>query len=230
MKNTAIIVIISILTAILMCVGIYIALTPVVQPVLPPPPDPFPANELANIKALDIVRPNTLVPKRLVIRNYTDGLAPEHINALPSVSYRILTQDSKNYMLFVPYQIGGTLTVRPLIWDSYLEKYVPDLDDEKMIINEEITENYALLLQYDRPEVAKYELKITQGEDTVTYRIHAPTGAKISPKEEFPADRQKESEYDVVYQESSFSQQSTYVAPVTTTVQADNNSSTMDEE
>ncbi|MBP3284177.1 MAG: hypothetical protein J6M02_01615 [Clostridia bacterium] len=225
MKNKIIIVVISILTLALICIGIYIALTPVE---LPPEPvvevDPYPENELANIEVLEIKRPYTKVPKRLAIRNYTDGLNADQINAIPKLSYKILTRDSKNYMLVVPYQINGTLTLRSLVWDSFLEEWVPN--KEVAVFSEEITENYALLLQYERPEIAKYELQIQQGEDTVTYRISAPpAGTKLNPVEYFAADVKDETA-DVVYHEPEVSQQTTYTND-TTTDEAGNGSTTV---
>lgn len=210
MKNKFLIISIAVLSMILLCVCIYIMLTPVQQPQKPVEPDPFPENSIHTAEGLGIERKTTKIPKRLVIRNYTDGL-PTSINVLEKVSFKVLTKDSKNYMLFVPYQTGGTLTITELMRDDFLEEYVPN--EERVILKEEIGENYALILQYDRPEVAKYEVKITQGDDTVTYRIYAPAGAKIPSKEEFAADKKKEEPDEVIYQTTNFGGQVTYVAP-----------------
>jgi len=229
-KNNIIIGIIAVLTVLLMCIGIYIAKTPPIVEETPPPPDPHPVNELANIEALEIIRPERKIPKRVAIRNYTDGLNVEHINALSAnkkqIYYNVLTRDSKNYMLIVPYQIGGTLTLTELMYVDKLEAWVAN--PERVIISHEIGEDYALLLQYDRPVNAKYELKITQSDETMTYQIEAAEGGKVATLEylvadnpENPDDPEEVQMYHqpVTYQKGYTGTQS--VAPVNTSEEDD---------
>ena len=124
-----IIVFIVLLTIALLCLGLFIVLTPVEVPVQPPPPDPHPANELTSLEGLEIALPDTRIPKRMVIKNYTDGLNVDQINLLASkynLKYRILDRDSKNYMLIVPYRNNGTLTMSELKWSTYEVAYQAD--------------------------------------------------------------------------------------------------------
>ena len=60
---------------------------------------------------------------------------------------------------------------------------MPSTAEDAVLIDEEITQGYALLLQYDRPSSnPEYQIKITQGSDIATYTIN-PVDGKLEEYE-----------------------------------------------
>ena len=189
MKEKILIGVICGLILVVVAIGSYVALVPTVDPIPTSSPEiiEFPANELP--KKLGIQRPNTRVPKIFAIRNYEDGLDQEEINEIDFLKYYVLDPSSEDHILVLPFDVGGRITVSELMWDDYEEDYVQSNAEDSVLIDEEITPGYALLLQYDRPSNApEYQIKVTQGATTATYKIQPKGKNKIEEYEYIKSD------------------------------------------
>lgn len=185
MKEKILIGAICALILVVVGIGSYVALVPTIDPVRSPDPvvTDFPENELPA--KLGIQRPNTRVPRIFAVRNYEERLDQEEINQIDFLKYYVLDGSSQDHILVVPFDIGGRITVTELMWDDYEEEYVPSNAEDAVLIDEEITPGYALLLQYDRPSSApEYQIKVTQGATTATYNIE-PNGNKDREEYEY---------------------------------------------
>jgi hypothetical protein len=157
-------------------IGSYVMMTPTINP---DPIDPavesvFEENQLP--KYLGVERPDTKVPRLFAIRNYDDMLDQEEINSIACLRYYVLDNRAKDHMLIIPFDIGGRITVTRLEWDPYEEDYLPSNREDAVLIDEQIVQGYSLLLQYDRPSNnPEYQIKITQGSSTATYKIGPAT-------------------------------------------------------
>ena len=177
MNEKVLIGIICALILVVVGIGSYVMLVPTINP---DPLDPvienvFEENQLP--KFLKIERPNTKVPRLFAIRNYNDSLDQEEINSIYYLRYYVLDANAKDHMLILPFDIGGRITVTRLEWDPYEEDYLPSNAEDAILIDEEIVQGYALLLQYDRPSSnPEYQIKITQGSDVATYNIKPAIG------------------------------------------------------
>ena len=176
MKKTIIIVIIGVLSVAAICIGVILALMP--KPIEQVEVDPYTPNNLANI--LEIEKPNKKIERLMAIRTYEKNVDMNDINTIAKntkIRYYILDENATGHLLIVPFEINGKLTISEVYYDSdYEEDYLTG----QVIFSDDVTENYALLLKYDRPDVPEYEIKLTQGKQTATYRIlNKENGVKV---------------------------------------------------
>lgn len=190
MKEKILILLIAVLGLIALAVGAYVLLVPTVDPnaqVVYKENKLFEKLEIEReVKSEDIARV-------FFIRNYEDKLEPNEINNIDNLRYYILDNNAKGHMLILPYNIGGKITVTKLKLNEINEKYVPSNAEDAILINEEITKDYALLLKYDRAtSVPQYQIKITQGDKIATYNIEPIGGAgRVSEYEHIQRDNEK---------------------------------------
>lgn len=181
MKEKILIAVICVLALVVVAIGSYVYLVPTVDPDKPVViiNNNFPENELP--KVLKISKPNTKVARVFAIRNYEDGLDSDEINEIKvPIRYYVLGNKAKGNLLVLPFEVGGRITVTELMWDDFEEDYVPSNKDDAVLIDEQITPNYGLMLSYDRPSTnPEYEIKITQGSTVATYKIGPSTGDEI---------------------------------------------------
>jgi len=196
MKKTIIVVCIAVLAILALCLLAVIAITP--DPVPGPPPDPYTSNELASV--LEIERdPKAKREILMQMKTYDIGVDESEINLIAKtpdtdLRYYVLDKDAKGHLLFVPFEINGIITISKVEYDS--------VDTEDYYVGEEIfrdtvTPNYALLLKYDKPDSYEYEIKLTQGEQTATYRIlnkDPRTGGRVEASHPIKEDRVGETE------------------------------------
>ncbi len=181
MKEKILIAVICVLALVVVAIGSYVYLVPTVDPDKPVKiiNNNFPENELP--KVLKINKPNTKVARVFAIRNYEDELDSDEINEIKvPIRYYVLGNKAKGNLLVLPFEVGGRITVTELMWDDFEEDYVPSNKDDAVLIDEQITPNYGLMLNYDRPSTnPEYEIKITQGSTVATYKIGPSTDEEI---------------------------------------------------
>lgn len=181
MKEKILIAVICALALIVVAIGSYVYLVPTVDPDKPIQvvENNFPENELP--KTLKISKPNTKVARVFAIRNYEKGLDAEEINSINvPIRYYVLGSKPTSSMLILPFEVGGRITVTELMWDDYEEDFVPSNKEDAVLIDEQITQNYGLMLNYDRPSTnPEYQIKITQGSTVATYKIGPSTDEEI---------------------------------------------------
>lgn len=180
-KEKVLIGVICALILIVVGIGSYVYLVPTVDPDKPEivVNNDFPENELP--KKLGIDKPNTKVARVFAIRNYEKGLDADEINSINvPIRYYVLNSKATGSMLILPFEVGGRITVTELMWDDYEEDFVPSNKEDAVLIDEQITENYGLMLQYNRPSNnPEYQIKITQGSTVATYNIGPSSGDEI---------------------------------------------------
>ena len=181
MKEKALIIAICVLALAAVTIGSYVYLVPTVDPEKPEVVinNDFPENELP--KTIGIKKPDKKVPRVFAIRNYEKELNSDEINAINvPIRYYVLDNKATGKMLVLPFEVGGRITVTELMWDDVEENFVPSNKDNAVLIDEQITPNYGLMLSYDRPSTnPEYEIKITQGSTVATYKIGPSTGDEI---------------------------------------------------
>lgn len=197
MKDKILMIAIGILSVIVVVIGSYVALMPTVNPdnrggnvVL----EKLPENEMLPRLGIARQSKDKSIRRIMVVRNYEDKLDPDEINLIDRLRYYVLDRNAKGHILVLPYDIGGRITVTELEYSEYTETYVPSTKEDSVLIDEEITPGYALLLQYDRPSTnPEYQVKITQGEVTATYNINPADSSQMDEDEHIARDRVDES-------------------------------------
>lgn len=179
MKKTIIIVCIAVFAIFAICLGVLIAVFPdtVDQVVV----DLHTPNSL--IDTLDIERPDTKVDRLIAIKTYQDELSFKE-NAVidllkmaqnSGVEYYELNENTNDYLLVVPFEINGTMTVSTVKYDTYNEEYVEDSVIYKCNSGDKLPDNYALILRYSRPSEPEYQIQLVEEKDgilqTATYMI-----------------------------------------------------------
>jgi len=171
------IVLIAIFSIAAICFGVLWAITPEPEPIVAI--DRHTDNDLIEI--LGIERPNREVERLLAIKTYQGEVDFEDIRKIAQVGgmeYIELDDKSDDYLLIVPLEINGKLTISSLMYDEYKEDFVVDETKpvEKCNGGEDLYNNYSLLLRYSRPDNPEYQIKLTQEQDSVkeqtaTYNI-----------------------------------------------------------
>ena len=181
MKEKILVIVICALALVVVGIGSYVYLVPTVDPEKPVPIVNNDSQEYELRKVLKINDPNTKVPRIFAVRNYEKELAPDEINAIEvPIRYYVLGSKAKGNILVLPFEVGGRITVTELMWDEYEEDFVPSNKEDAVLIDEQITPNYGLMLSYDRPSTnPEYQIKITQGSYVATYNIGPSTGEEI---------------------------------------------------
>lgn len=179
MNKTIITVAIIVLGVVALCLGGIIIATP--DPVEPAPVDIHTDNSL--VEKLGIERPNKKTERLFAIKTYQGDVNTKDIVEIAQIGgmeYIELDPRANDYLLVVPFEVGGKLSVSQVVYDDYLEEYVVPKntgDDSiyqfKANNGENVYDYYSLLIRYSRPDTPEFQIKLIQdnGEQTATYNI-----------------------------------------------------------
>lgn len=181
MKEKILIGIICVLALAVIAIGAYVCLVPTMGPANVQDTNElvFPENELT--KTLGVEKPNTKIARIFAVRNYENGIDIDEINSINNpIRCYVLDSRAKGNIFILPFEVGGRITVTKLVWDDYEEDFIPSTQADAILIDEQITQNYGLMLKYDRPSTnPEYQVKITQGNAVAVYDIGPSNKEKI---------------------------------------------------